>query len=72
VSLLLSFQPPHPLIYQSQSVTSQGLPMLSTSFIEMMTGQKVLVVGGGPVGALTALYAARRGYQVELYDLRDG
>jgi kynurenine 3-monooxygenase len=46
--------------------------MLSTSFIEMMTGQKVLVVGGGPVGALTALYAARRGYQVELYDLRDG
>lgn len=34
--------------------------------------KKVVVVGGGPVGALAALYTARRGYQVELYDLRDG
>lgn len=31
---------------------------------------KVVVVGGGSVGALAALYAARRGYQVELYELR--
>lgn len=37
-----------------------------------MSPQKIVVVGGGPVGALSALYAARRGYEVELYDLRDG
>ncbi|KAF3483303.1 kynurenine 3-monooxygenase [Arthroderma uncinatum] len=37
----------------------------------MASNQKIVVVGGGPVGALSALYAARRGYQVELYELRD-
>ncbi|KAK2864971.1 hypothetical protein FQN49_004035 [Arthroderma sp. PD_2] len=37
----------------------------------MASNQTVVVVGGGPVGALSALYAARRGYQVELYELRD-
>ena len=31
---------------------------------------KVLVVGAGPVGALAALYAARRGWDVEVYELR--
>ncbi|OJJ97479.1 hypothetical protein ASPACDRAFT_1904258 [Aspergillus aculeatus ATCC 16872] len=31
---------------------------------------KVVVVGAGPVGSLAALYAASRGYQVEVYDLR--
>jgi kynurenine 3-monooxygenase len=30
------------------------------------------VVGAGPVGALAALYAARRGYEVEVYELRGG
>ena len=40
--------------------------------IAMSVEQKVVVVGGGPVGALAALYAAQRGYEVELYDLRDG
>jgi len=34
--------------------------------------QKVIVVGAGPVGALAALYAARRGYDVEVYELRSG
>lgn len=34
--------------------------------------QKVVVVGAGPVGSLTALYAARRGDDVHLYELRDG
>lgn len=34
--------------------------------------QKVLVVGAGPVGALAALYAAQRGDDVEIYELRDG
>ncbi|KAI1302918.1 kynurenine 3-monooxygenase [Xylaria venustula] len=37
----------------------------------MVTRQKVIVIGGGPVGALSALYAARRGFEVELYELRD-
>lgn len=34
--------------------------------------QKVVVVGAGPVGALAALYAASRGDDVEVYELRDG
>ncbi len=34
--------------------------------------QKLIVVGAGPVGALAALYAAMRGYQVEVYELRGG
>lgn len=33
---------------------------------------KCAVVGAGPVGALAALYAARRGYHVEVYELRGG
>lgn len=34
--------------------------------------QKVVVIGAGPVGALAALYAAGRGYDVEVYELRGG
>lgn len=34
--------------------------------------EKVVVVGAGPVGALAALYAAVRGHQVEIYELRPG
>lgn len=34
--------------------------------------QKVLVVGAGPVGALAALYAAKKGDDVHLYELRAG
>lgn len=33
---------------------------------------KCIVVGAGPVGALAALYAARRGWDVEVYELRGG
>ncbi|KAI4276881.1 MAG: hypothetical protein LQ337_002179 [Flavoplaca oasis] len=33
--------------------------------------QRILVVGAGPVGALAALYAARRGDNVAVYELRD-
>ncbi|KAI9807867.1 MAG: kynurenine 3-monooxygenase, mitochondrial precursor [Sarcosagium campestre] len=32
--------------------------------------QKTLIIGAGPVGALAAIYAARRGDEVELYELR--
>ncbi|KAF2279378.1 kynurenine 3-monooxygenase [Westerdykella ornata] len=32
--------------------------------------EKFVVVGAGPVGSLAALYAAVRGYHVELYELR--
>ncbi|KAL9018748.1 MAG: hypothetical protein Q9185_003978 [Variospora sp. 1 TL-2023] len=35
-----------------------------------MTGQNVIVIGAGPVGALAALYAANRGDNVEVYELR--
>ena len=34
--------------------------------------QKVIVVGAGPVGALAALYAAKRGDDVHIYELRGG
>ncbi|KAG0645656.1 Nicotinic acid-requiring 3 [Hyphodiscus hymeniophilus] len=32
--------------------------------------QKTIVIGAGPVGALAALYAAQRGHEVEVYELR--
>ncbi|THY29040.1 kynurenine 3-monooxygenase [Aureobasidium pullulans] len=35
-----------------------------------MSKQKTVIVGAGPVGALAALYAAGRGYEVEVYELR--
>ena len=34
--------------------------------------QKTIVVGAGPVGSLAALYAAQRGDNVEIYELRGG
>ncbi|KAI1432760.1 FAD/NAD(P)-binding domain-containing protein [Xylaria sp. CBS 124048] len=34
------------------------------------TPDKFIIVGAGPVGSLAALYAAERGYQVEIYELR--
>lgn len=37
-----------------------------------MTKQKVIVVGAGPVGALAAVYAAKRGDEVHVYELRAG
>ncbi|KAI1502547.1 hypothetical protein F5X99DRAFT_379090 [Biscogniauxia marginata] len=35
-----------------------------------MANQKYVVVGAGPVGSLAALYAAKRGHDVEIYELR--
>ena len=40
--------------------------------VEASKAQKVLVVGAGPVGALAALYAAERGDDVHVYELRAG
>ena len=40
--------------------------------VEVGKAQKVLVVGAGPVGALAALYAAERGDDVHVYELRAG
>lgn len=37
-----------------------------------MEKQKTVVVGAGPVGALAALYAAKRGDNVHIYELRAG
>jgi hypothetical protein len=34
--------------------------------------QKVVVIGAGPVGSLAALYAAVRGHDVEIHELRSG
>ena len=39
---------------------------------EVSKAQKFLVVGAGPVGALAALYAAERGDDVHVYELRAG
>ena len=39
---------------------------------EARHAQKVVVVGAGPVGALAALYAANRGDDVHVYELRAG
>ena len=33
---------------------------------------KTIVIGAGPVGALAAIYAAQRGHEVEVYELRSG
>lgn len=44
---------------------------LTTAFT-MATPEKMVIVGAGPVGSLAALYAAQRGYQVEVYELRPG
>ena len=38
----------------------------------MDSKQKVVVIGAGPVGSLAALYAASRGNDVEIYELRGG
>jgi NADPH-dependent 2,4-dienoyl-CoA reductase/sulfur reductase-like enzyme len=39
---------------------------------EPKTTGKIVVIGAGPVGALAAIYAADRGFEVEVYELRNG
>jgi kynurenine 3-monooxygenase len=36
----------------------------------MASTGNIAIVGAGPVGSLAALYAAQRGYQVDVYELR--
>lgn len=43
-----------------------------TTKMSLLKQQRVVVVGAGPVGALAALYAASRGDDVEVYELRAG
>lgn len=51
-----------------------GLERLPQKTANRMVDGKIrcAVVGAGPVGALAALYAARRGYEVDVYELRGG
>lgn len=44
----------------------------SVSNFTMGKRQKIVVIGAGPVGSLAALYAASRGDDVEIYELRSG
>jgi kynurenine 3-monooxygenase len=37
-----------------------------------VAGRKVVVVGAGPVGCLSAISFARNGWDVELYEARPG
>lgn len=38
----------------------------------MASAERFIIVGAGPVGALAAIYAAQRGNDVEIYELRSG
>jgi len=64
-------------IFHSESILYYQRPWTAESAYHSIMyprgqGQKILVVGAGPVGALAAIYASRRGYQVEVYELRNG
>lgn len=66
-------------LFPPQSLLPKGsvcllLPQDATDamMVESMRKQKVVIVGAGPVGALAALYAASRGDDVEVYELRGG
>ncbi|TQS37352.1 hypothetical protein Golomagni_02177 [Golovinomyces magnicellulatus] len=38
--------------------------------LKIQSRQKIVIIGAGPVGSLAALYAAQRGHDVEVYELR--
>lgn len=64
---------PHHLISQVTHIFFPFAVHFSTSLrSRIMVTQKTVVVGAGPVGALAALYAAQRGDEVEVYELRGG
>ena len=62
------------LFFFSLSLIESCCIRLEISVIVMTSErrQKVVIVGAGPVGSLTALYAAARGDDVEVYELRGG
>jgi kynurenine 3-monooxygenase len=41
-------------------------------YFDAAAKMKTIVIGAGPVGALAAIYAAQRGHEVEVYELRNG
>lgn len=57
---------------QSTSLKEDTDNTLTLNSHEGMSAQKYVVVGAGPVGSLAALYAAKRGHDVEIYELRGG
>ena len=64
-----------PLTHSCNLLHALSLPYDTTPtkiMLDRSKAQKVLVVGAGPVGALAALYAAERGDDVHVYDLRAG
>lgn len=59
----------HPILHFTPLILTS--PLLSLSLTMAKERQrKVLVIGGGPVGALTALSLYRRGWSVELWEAR--
>jgi hypothetical protein len=58
-------------VIESSSSFGQSFP-LGTTMVTDNNKQKTIVIGAGPVGALAALYAAQRGHEVEVYELRSG
>lgn len=45
---------------------------ITSNMVGQSSRQKTVIIGAGPVGALAALYAAQRGDDVEIYELRSG
>jgi hypothetical protein len=63
----------------SQSLGIATIPSTSTYHSSTMTSsspssrpRKALIIGAGPVGSLTALSLHKRGWQVEVWEGRDG
>ena len=48
--------------------SSDTVPLMASE----SSRQKVVICGAGPVGSLAALYAAQRGVDVHVYELREG
>ena len=60
------------ILFACYSVFKIDLIDIAETMAEMSKAQNVVVVGAGPVGALAALYAAERGDDVHVYELRAG
>jgi NADPH-dependent 2,4-dienoyl-CoA reductase/sulfur reductase-like enzyme len=55
------------LLYQASPVCSRDC-----NFVMATHSRKAVVVGGGPVGCLSATALARMGWDVEIYEARPG